>query len=79
MIIFVWLIQLVVMASFDTRKDVANKLLNWSALLTSLVITFLWGNVFWLIVPLAVIPVIAGVTGGTVKGLYLKNKGNKNE
>lgn len=78
MIVLVWLIQLVLMASLDTRKDILNKGINWIWFLTSLVITFFWGNIFWLIIPVAVIPVLAGIIGGIVKGLYSKSRVNKN-
>lgn len=76
--VIIWLVQLVVMAVFDTRKDIFNKLLNLSAMGTSLVITFVWGGVIWLIVPLLLIPVVAGIAGGIFKGLRLRNsKGNE--
>lgn len=77
MILFIWLIQLVIMASFDIRKDILNKLMNWTVLITSLAVTFFWGNIFWVAIPLIVIPVFAGVAGGTVEGFYLKNRDKK--
>ncbi len=75
--LFVWLIQLAIMAMFDTRRDTLNKILNLSILIASLVITFIWGGFFWLIVPLLVIPVIGGLIAGIVTGLIEKNKRNK--
>lgn len=89
MIILVWIIQLIIMASFDTRKSIMNKLLSWSAYLISLAMTLVWAgssflleswvNIFWLIIPFIVIPILAGLTGGIVKGLYLKHKDNKHQ
>ncbi len=73
---FLWLGQLAVMAIFDNRKDVLNKLLNWSALLTAVFITFIGLSWVWLIVPLLVIPILAGLAGGTVSGLLLRRKSN---
>lgn len=76
-IYFIWIGQIVIMASFDNREGLGNKVLNWSALITSAVITYFWGGVWWLVIPILAIPIVAGILGGTVKGLYEKHKNNK--
>lgn len=76
-IYFVWTTQLIIMASFDTRAGIGNKALNWSVLITSIIITYFWGGIWWLIVPILGIPIVAGLLGGFAKGLYEKHKRNK--
>jgi len=73
-ILIIWLYQLIIMAIFDTRKSTPNLLLNISALGTSLVFTFLWGGIFWLLVPILAVPILAGILGGTIGGLIKKSK-----
>lgn len=74
MLYAIWVLQFSIMAAFDTRKSTLNKLLNVSVLGTSLWVTYDKGGVAWLVIPFLLIPLIAGLVGGLVKGLYLKQK-----
>lgn len=71
-IIAAWIIQVAIMAIFDTRKSGLNKALNLSALLTSAFLTYMWGGFIWLAVPIAALPILGGVFGGIGWGLYMK-------
>lgn len=73
-IIAVWIIQLVIMSIFDTRKGALNLALNVVALVTSSVLTYFWGGLLWLLVSVLVIPIFAGLLAGTVGGFYAKHK-----
>lgn len=78
-IFIVWLSELAVFALLDNQRSIANKLVNWSALITSVVITYIWGGIWWLLVPIIAIPIIAGALGGLVKGLALSKKNNRDK
>ena len=71
--ITMWVIELLVLALFDNRKDIFNKLLNISALATSVIFTFLGKGFLWVIVPFLLVPILAGLLGGLIGGLRLKS------
>jgi hypothetical protein len=74
LILVLWVIELLIIAFVENRASLENKLINVSVLLTSLLFTFKWGGIWWVIVPLLVIPVFAGLVGGIVIGLISKHK-----
>lgn len=67
-VIFLWVVQVLVFAFFDSRKGTVNLALNAVAYLVSAFVTFKWGGVVWLLVPLVVMPLLGGVVGGVMGG-----------
>lgn len=68
------LTQTLVMALYDTRNGGFSKAINVSVLITGVVITYLWGGLFWLVLPLLIIPIIAGIIGGIISGYKQKRE-----
>lgn len=63
-----WTAQAVVFALMDTRRGGINLLANIIALALSTYLTYKWGGLAWVVVPLLVMPILGGVAGGLTQG-----------